>query len=254
MRKLAFVVAFAMLGTLLGVAPAVAQTQPAPDVKTFCDTVLKVDQAFTKVTGKGPTKKQQQQIDQALAQAESTAPPDIAPDVQSLVRIIQSATQSNQDPSQNPTFEQNLTAVNQYLYNSCGYPQVNVTALEYEFQGIPKTLKTGTVAIQLTDKGAEVHELSIARLKTSDSLKKILGLSGKEQAKRVDQHIPGGQGVVEPGQTAYLIVQLTKSGRYGAACFIPVGTTSLAQLQSQSAGTDPHWKHGMYQQFTVEKA
>ncbi len=252
MRKLAFVVAFAMLGTLLGVAPAVAQTQPAPDIKTFCDTVLKVDQAFTKASGKSATKKQQQQIGQALAKEESTAPPEIASDVQSFVGIIQSATQSNQSPSQNPTFQQNLTAIDQYLYNSCGYPQVSVTGLEYEFQGIP--LKTGTVAIQFTNKGAEVHELAIARLKTNDSLKKILGLSGKEQAKRVDQNIPGGTGVVEPGRTAYLIVQLTKSGRYGAACFIPVGTTSLAQLQGQSGGGDPHWKHGMYQQFTVEKA
>jgi hypothetical protein len=250
-RKLGFLVAPLAVGALIGVVPAGAgaQAQPTPDVTSFCDAGLKVDQAFAAAgqSNKAPTKKQQQAIEQALTQAANVAPAEIAADVQSIQGLIQTALQSQQDPSQNPTFEQNLSSINQYRYNSCGYNQVQVTGIEYEFQGLPKTLPAGKTAIQLTDAGAELHMLDLFRIKTKDSLKKLLALPQKEVAKKVQDL--GSADVTTLGGTAYVFADL-KPGRYGAACFFPVGATSLAALQSAKGA--PHWKEGMYQEVKVQ--
>ena len=251
MRKLGFLVAPLTVGALLGVVPAVAgaQTQPTPDVTAFCNAGLKVDQAFAAAgqSNKPPTKKQQQAIEQSLTQALNVAPAEVAADVQSIQGIIQSALQSKQDPSENATFLQNLSSINGYRYSSCGYNQVQVTGIEYEFQGLPKTLPAGKTAIQFTDGGAELHMLDLFRIKTKDSLKKLLALPQKDVAKKV-QDI-GSADVTTLGGTEYVFADL-KPGRYGAVCFFPVGATSLDALQKSKGA--PHWKQGMYQEVTVQ--
>jgi hypothetical protein len=250
MRKLASLVALATVGALVGVVPAVAgaQTQPTPEITTFCDAGLKVDRAFAAAgaSNKPPTKKQQQAIEQALTQAASVAPSEIASDVQSIAGIIQSSLQNKQDPSEDPTFQQNLSAIDQYRFNSCGYNQVQVTGIEYEFQGLPKTLPPGKTAIQFTDAGTELHMLDLFRIKTKDSLKKLLALPEKDAGKKVEDI--GSADVITQGGTAYVFADL-KPGRYGAVCFFPVGSTSLDALRNSKGA--PHWKEGMYQEVKV---
>jgi hypothetical protein len=250
MRKLGILVALTT-ASAVGIGPAVAgaQTPPTPEATAFCDAGLKVDKTFAAAgaSNKPPTKKQQQAIEQALTQALNVAPPEVAADVQSIQGIIQSALQSKQDPSENPTFQQNLSAIDQYRYNSCGYNQVQVTGIDYEFQGLPKTLPAGKTAIQFTDAGAELHMLDLFRIKSKDSLKKLLGLPEKEAAKKTEE--VGSADVTTLGGTAYLFADL-KTGRYGAVCFFPVGATSLDALQNSKGA--PHWKEGMYQEVKVE--
>jgi hypothetical protein len=250
MRKLTFVIALAVVGALFGVAPAGAQTQSS---QAFCDAALKVDRAFNAVGDRGPTKKQAQDLDQALSGAESTAPPEIAADVQSIAGIIRSAAQNNQDPTENPTFEQNLAVIDQYRYNSCGYQQIQVTGTEYEFQGLPRTLPAGKVAIQFTDNGAELHELQVFRVKGKDSVKKIVGLSEKEQRKKGEE--VGGTFAAQ-GQTSYAFVDMTKPGRYGVVCHLPVGSTSEEAIEEAGEAHDAksHAQEGMYATITVERA
>jgi len=251
MRKLGVLVALTTASAVVGIAPGMAgaQTPPTPEVTAFCDAGLKVDQAFAAAgsSDKGPTKKQQQAIEQSLTQALNVAPPEVAADVQSIQGIIQSALQSKQDPSENPTFEQNLSSINGYRYSSCGYNQVQVTGIEYEFQGLPKTLPAGKTAIQFTDAGTELHMLDLFRIKTKDSLKKLLALPEKELGKKVQD--VGSADVTTLGGTQYVFADL-KPGRYGAVCFFPVGATSLDTLQHSKGA--PHWKEGMYQEVKVE--
>jgi hypothetical protein len=250
MRKLGFLVALTTVGALLGIAPAAAQTQSP---QAFCEAGLKVDKAFSAIGDRGPTRKQAQALDQALSGAESTAPPEIAADVQSIAGIIRSAAQSNQDPFGNPTFQQNLATIDQYRYNSCGYTQVDVTGIEYEFQGLPKTLPAGRVAFRFTDTGAELHELQVFRVKGKDSVKKIVGLSEKEQRKKGEQL---GGTFAEQGQTSYAFVDMTKPGRYGVVCHLPVGSTSQEAIEEAGEAHDAksHAQEGMYATITVESS
>ena len=251
MRKLGFLVALTTVGALLGIAPAAAQTTPA--VTAFCDAALKVDRAFNAIGDRGPTKKQAQALDRSLSGAESTAPPEIAADVQSIAGIIRSAAQSGQDPFGNPTFQQNGAAIDQYRYNSCGYTQLDVTGIEYEFQGLPKTLPAGKVAIRFTDTGAELHELQVFRVKGKDSVKKIVGLSEREQRKKGEQL--GGTFAMQ-GETSYAFVDMTKPGRYGVVCHLPVGSTSEEAIEEAGEAHDAksHAERGMYATITVESS
>jgi len=243
MRKLGFLVALPMVGALSGVAPAAAQ--PTPEITAFCDAALTTDKAAGKALVEKPKQKDIQALESALAQIESTAPAEIAANVQAAVAATRTAIQNRKDPFDDATFEQNLSAIDQYRFNSCGYTQLDVTGLEYEFEGLPKTLPAGKVAIRFTDTGAELHELAIARMKTKDSAKKLLGMSEKEINKKIEEI---GGSFATQGQTTYTIADLSKPGRYLAACFLPVGSTDFANAEKK--GT-PHWKRGMLQEIKV---
>jgi hypothetical protein len=247
MRKLGFLLALTTAAAVVGIAPAGAQTQGG---QAFCDAALKVDKAFSAVGDRGPTKKQAQDLDKALSGAESTAPPEIAADVQSIAGIIRSAAQSNQDPSENPTFTQNLAAIDQYRYNSCGYQQLDVTGIEYEFQGLPKTVAAGKVAIQFTDNGAEIHELEVLRIKGKDSAKKLTGLSESQLGKKAEDV---GSTFAMQGQTSYAFADMSKPGRYAVLCHLPVGSTSpQAAEEAGKKHAKSHAQEGMYATITVE--
>jgi hypothetical protein len=249
MRKLGIFVAVTTAGALFGIAPAAAQT--TPEVTAFCDAALKADKAVSKLESGGkPKQKDIQAAETALSGAESTAPPEIATQVQAVVAATRTMLQSGSDV-EDPTFEQNFNALQQYQYNSCGYPQVDVTGIEYEFQGLPKTLPAGKVAIRFTDNGAEFHELAVFRVKGKDSVKKIVGLSEKEQAKKVEQV---GATFAAQGQASYTIVDLSKPGRYGVVCNLPVGSTSEQAIEeAEKDHPKSHAQEGMYATITVEK-
>jgi hypothetical protein len=251
MRKLGFLVALTTVGALLGVAPAAAQ--PTPEVTAFCDAALEVDKALTPLfEGGKPSRKTQQRIESALTEAESVAPPDIAATVQSAVGLLRGALQSGRERDfESPELEEAGTAIDQYRYNSCGYEQVDVTGIEYEFQGLPKTLPAGIVAFRFTDTGAELHELAMARLKTKDSLRKVLGMSEKEQAKKIEEV---GSTFAMQGQTTYAIADMSKPGRYGLVCFLPVGSTSIEAAEEAGRNAKAHWQEGMLATIRVEKA
>jgi hypothetical protein len=247
MRKLGFLLALTTAAAVVGIAPAGAQTQGG---QAFCDAALKVDKAFSAVGDRGPTKKQAQDLDKALSGAESTAPPEIAADVQSIAGIIRSAAQSNQDPSENPTFTQNLAAIDQYRYNSCGYQQLQANGIEYEFQGLPKTVAAGKVAIQFTDNGSEIHELEVLRIKGKDSAKKLTGLSESQLGKKAEDV---GSTFAMQGQTSYAFADMSKPGRYAVLCHLPVGSTSpQAAEEAGKKHAKSHAQEGMYATITVE--
>jgi hypothetical protein len=252
MRKLGFLVALITVGALIGVTPAIAQ--PAPNVTAFCDAALATDKAANKVFAGGkPRQKDVQALEAALAQAQGSAPPELASSLQAVVDGIHSAEQAGKDPSQDATFQRSRSVIDQYRYTSCGYQTVDVTGTEYEFIGLPKTVKPGPIAVKFSDVGAELHELAAFRLKTKDSLKKVLGLSDKEQQKKVENV---GGGFIVPGDTNYMVIDLRKPGRYGVACFLPVGSTSAQEAESKSHehGGTPHWKKGMYAAITSRNA
>jgi hypothetical protein len=254
MRKLGFFVALPVVGALLGVAPAAAQ--PTPEVTAFCEAALTADKAVNKLESGGkPKQKDVQALETALSQVESTVPSEIAAPTQAVVAATRNAVQSGRDPFEaDPNFEQNFTALQQYRYNSCGYTQLDVTGLEYEFQGLPKTLPAGPVAVRFTDTGAELHELQIFRVKSKDSVKKIIGLSKKEQRKKIEEV---GTAFTLQGQTVYDIFDLSKPGRYGAVCHLPVGSTSEEAVEEAEKKKDhpkSHADEGMYATIKVEKA
>jgi plastocyanin len=251
MRKLGFFVALATACALVGVAPAAAQ--PTPEVTAYCEAALTTDKAIEKLfASERPKQKDLQAFQTALTQQESSAPPEVAATVQAAATQVRTAIPNLQNLFEDPSFEQNVNAIDEHRYSSCGYTQIDVTGNEYAFEGLPKTVPAGTVAIRFTDTGAEWHELAIYRVKGKDSVKKIVGLSEKEQRKKLEE--VGGTFAMQ-GQTTYTIAELTKPGRYALLCHLPVGSTSIeAAEEAEKDHPKSHAEEGMYATITVEKS
>jgi uncharacterized cupredoxin-like copper-binding protein len=118
---------------------------------------------------------------------------------------------------------------------TAGPQEVAVTAVEYEFQGVPENLEGGRVRFVLDNKGQEQHVLSIARVKTDATIEELLDLP----QKRLNKHIEDvGDLFVRPGDSRRRVLDLT-AGRYAYVCFV-----------SAKDGT-PHAFLGMRGEFTV---
>ena len=243
MRRVAVAIVTAGVGLgVVGMAPASAQTT---DNAEFCETVLEVERVIAQEAF--------DELDPVLTQLETSAPPEIAPTVQSLVAQTRTALESESDPSDDPAYREVENTVGEYVYTSCGWQAYEVTMSEYAFDGIPKTLTTGPVAFKLVNEGAEVHEIVPLRIKNKDDkLAKLLHLPEKKVNKKIqvlDHEFAG------PGETSYVFLDLQRAGSYGAVCFVPVGTTDLAEVESGHGGDGPpHAFKGMYSSFKVTRA
>lgn len=138
-----------------------------------------------------------------------------------------------------------LAPVDSWVYDNCPGTQVAVTAIDYEYEGMPATLKAGLTNFKMTN-GApkEEHMLGITKLTPAAEGKDVadlLALPEKKQAKYFDES-SGAFMIAPAGETAYSPADLTP-GTYAYACFLPVG--------GKRNGA-PHFTKGMYGTFTVQ--
>lgn len=131
---------------------------------------------------------------------------------------------------------------------NCGWSEVAVTTTEYEFDGLPTELPAGTTSFELTNDGAEVHEVIIVRRNDGVTMpaEELLALPEEEARSMVTDVAVVGP--ANPGDDGYGVTEL-EPGEYIALCFIPTGMVSL-ESEGPPAGP-PHAMHGMVTEFTV---
>lgn len=145
--------------------------------------------------------------------------------------------------------------VHDYDLGACGWEQVDVVAADYTFSGVSPELSTGPTSFDMTNNGAEHHELVIFRKNddANETFDQILALPDSEAMRKVsfvaaDEGMPKEEGI-------YAVADL-KAGRYAMICFYPVGSTPEAENAARASGRpiqgDPHWKKGMKTEFTVD--
>jgi hypothetical protein len=224
----------------------------ADDLKAFCRTVVNLT-ALVAAEGAIPTEDAspekiasfEKKLAKLLNRAERTAPPEIADDVGFASEL------TFLDPGESPYvlgIAEPIRAIKRFVADECGFETVAVTAREYEFQGIPKTLSTGTVVFELTNAGAEVHELAFGRIKGDASLEALLELPEEERVRLNRIEELGLRALAAPANSDVALVTFTKPGRYAVADFIPVGTTDL---EAETDGA-PHTDEGMFAEFKVK--
>lgn len=142
-------------------------------------------------------------------------------------------------------FLSSSAAVGLYAARNCADEQVDITAVDYEYQGIPQTLTAGTYGLVLTNEGQEWHEVIIAKKGdgVTESFEELLQLPEEEALQKVTNL---GAAFAGPGSVSGTVVDL-EPGEYAALCFIPVGTTGL-DVQAEGP---PHFTEGMVHEFTV---
>jgi hypothetical protein len=139
------------------------------------------------------------------------------------------------------------------IASTCHYQTADTTAVEYTFKGLPATLAAGPTAFRMTNAGSQVHEMLVYRRAkgTKGNLIEIVNddpTVTDGRLKEVGVMIPAA-----PGENSVLLADLTP-GDYVAVCFLPEGTTTIAQVgagNGKHTGRD-HRSLGMIKPFTVD--
>jgi len=175
-------------------------------------------------------------------QVVAAAPAELKADGNVQLSALRKVAQTG-DPSgfDEPTFKAAEAKTHSFDLANCGWASADVTAKDYSYAGLPSSAAPGPLSIQFANKGGEPHEFSLFRINdgVGDSVKDLVGLPEDEAMKKIT---PVGQTFAEPGGADYKVFKLDK-GRYGVACFVPLG---------EKHDGPPHASKGMYASFTVK--
>ena len=192
------------------------------------------------------------QLQTAIGPATTSAPAELTSDVNGIKKVVDDVVNggdaSKLDPSK-PDLGKPLAAVEGWAFDNCGWNKVEVKGVDYAFQNLPGTLKSGLTMVKFTnDAKDETHELGFSLVNdgTEASQQKLLSdvqtdPNGKQAE---DQSLITFLNATQasPGQTSYFLVDL-KPGRYVATCFMP--------LNGAPDGL-PHTTKGMVAPFEVK--
>jgi hypothetical protein len=117
--------------------------------------------------------------------------------------------------------------------------RVNVGAVDYAFES-PDKLETGYVTLSFDNTGKELHHLQLARLNDGVTLEQFQVAMGQGEAAMMSLiELVGGVGLVVPGGSGTVTVNLEKPGTYLELCFVP------------DANGVPHLALGMFKPIEV---
>ena len=203
--------------------------------KKFCKASRAVDVAFA---AEQPNPKTVNRLLDVLAK---TAPSGVSEAVDTAVPAFKA------DPEtafEDPAVAEAVGEIEAFEYENCGYEQVEVSLVDYAFEGLPTELDKGTTAFKLSNTGTEAHEMFVVKLKGDTTVADLLAAEESE-FESLAQEVGGGFAL--PGQEGYATVNFKRPGRYAAVRFIPVGTTS----ETTEGTGPPHASEGMATEFEV---
>lgn len=149
-----------------------------------------------------------------------------------------------------------------------GEADVEVTAVDYGYEGLPTSVPAGTRFELMNDSKAEVHELVAIRLPDDElrPVEEIFQLP-PEELDELLAAAPATALVAAPGDKATAVLgdgTLDEAGRYVFACFIPTGAdpdevmAAIEQFDPEAGeeppeldGGPPHIAHGMFAEVVV---
>lgn len=145
---------------------------------------------------------------------------------------------------------------------------VEVTAVDYGYEGLPEQVDAGTKLSLANDSTAELHELVVFALPETEqrSVDELLALP-EEELGALFAGPPALVILSPPGSSADAAIPavgdgtITDPGRYLVFCTIPTGADPAAFLAGAQAGGDgapdvpggpPHFTQGMFAELNVE--
>lgn len=204
------------------------------DTAAFCDARAQLEAEFNEQPPDPAA------VTAAIEDLESSAPADLAESAGGLGEILAASAESGEDPVQDPAFAGHLAPIDEFVLAECGFETVEVSAVDYAFEGLPGSLPAGQTAIALTNDGAEPHEMVVFRRAEGEtrSPEELFALPEEEIFTALTF---AGAAQAEPGETGLTIADL-EPGSYVATCFIPMGGAEDGP---------PHFMQGMVAEFEV---
>jgi hypothetical protein len=231
---------------------------PSSDVAAYCDAELALETAGEPdIDFETMTPEQQAEAVKVFATGtlrplvDDLAPtvPDELSDQFTTLDGAVTALEASGDTSafEDPEVMAASEAAHTYDLENCDWTSQAFTTTEYEFGGLPDTIDAGVTSFDLTNDGAEVHEMVLLRKNdgVTETAEELLALPQAEALQKAT--LLGTAGPVPAEQTAYVVADLA-AGDYIAVCFIPVGTTGFDGPPPEAP---PHFTQGMVHEFTV---
>jgi hypothetical protein len=224
------------------------------DAAEFCSAATDVDVVSLGLEADESTP---EDMEAAMEAALDVTPAALTAQVTTLVDESKSmmAAEETADPEGPPPLpsEEYMAAaedVGAYMSAECGYGTLDVETQNYAFAGIPDEVPAGTTVINVSNDATEIHEMVLVKIADGEtrSLEELMALPEEESDQLVTEK---GLVFAMPGGTNYVTAELDP-GRYVALCFVPVGATPEALASGTPLDdSDPHFAHGMVQEFTV---
>lgn len=221
-----------------------AEETTAQSNDVFCESVVAAEtQVLAASSGGDPSG-----IEDLLVTVEENTPPEIEEQMAVVAATVREALEAQDDrPFQSQEFSRSEEEVDVWVADNCGYERVDVTAVDYAFEGVPESLPAGITTFGFSNEGKELHEMIMVRYKDpSLTLDELLAVSDPQGQDLVDFL---GASFGPPGASDVESKELTP-GKYALLCFVPVGSTS--PKAARTADGPPHVKRGMAAEFTVE--
>lgn len=189
------------------------------DAAAFCDNEIAAEQAFLT---EDPAV-----IGPAFEALQAAAPGELTDSVSTLLAAAEEG---------GPEFDAAYADVIGYMKQHCGFTDLEVTAGDFHFDGMPPSVPAGPAILTLDNAGEELHQIMLLRLDdgVTDTVEALAALPEDAVMAKGE---PMGMSFAFPGQQGFGTMSLTP-GRYVALCFIPVGTTPEAIEEMESAGAE----------------
>lgn len=217
------------------------------DLAAFCDTLVEFNAAALETevddtSSEEDIKAAGEELAPKMETIADNAPEDLAATADELNGYIQPLLEGDAEQfNDDATFETYMGFVQEAI-GACEFDTVEVTAVDYAFEGVPDSLSAGTAAFAFSNESeSEEHEMIIVRKADGVDLSfdEILNLSEEESEDKVEFK---GAAFAGPGSGGSALVELT-AGDYAMVCFIPVGGAEDGP---------PHFTQGMVKEFSVE--
>jgi len=217
-------------GTVVGLA-SVGQAQTGSgDLAAFCAGRIEANSTEGKAEDIA-----------VITKIAAAAPPAISSQVNDLLALVKQKGEKAFESKEGTAL---LGQIEPYVYENCPGTKVPVTAIDYEYQGMPATLPAGVTKFKMTNAAPkEGHMMAVFKVRPGNEsmdVNKILAMPEKKAGKVVDFNDATFM-EAEPGASGYGPINLTP-GKYIYACFFPEGGKKNGK---------PHFLLGMSGSFTV---
>jgi len=162
--------------------------------------------------------------------------------------------------------EDDTTSTSDAAVDSAPADKVTVTAVDFDFEGLPRSIPAGSQLELVNEAPKELHELVAIHLPTAEtrSAEELMALPEAELGALLGTGPPAAVLLAPPGGPQIPAVgdgTLTEPGRYLMFCAIPTGVDPAVYLDAvadsqgappQVEGGPPHFVAGMFAELTVE--
>lgn len=206
-------------------------TVPDGELGALCDLKLEIDGADFQ----SPT--YVDDVSALVADAAEVAPAELDEAFATLTASYEAAAEGDEAALESPDFTAASAEVAEATHAGCGWEQVDITNVEYAFEGVPDEVPAGVTSFLTTNEGEEPHVAVL--MKVPDGLEDPASILEAPEPPAGTEVVGAAFGV--PGDVAGFAADL-EPGTYFMFCDIPVG-----------GGDDgaPHFVEGMQRVFTV---